>query len=84
MHLVVLTPDKELFDGEVTRVKVPGSKGQFEILENHAPIVSSLDPGTITIVNENGEEWTVAIDKGFVEVLDNNVNLLVQGAEENA
>lgn len=55
MTISVLTPDKELFQGEITSVKVPGSKGQFQILNNHAPIVSSLDEGKVVIVTAAGE-----------------------------
>ncbi len=54
MDLTVLTPDKEVFLGSIKSVKVPGSNGQFQILNNHAPIVSSLDEGDVFIVT--GEE----------------------------
>ena len=43
MYLEILTPDRKLFTGDVTSVKVPGSKGQFEVLKNHAPLISSLE-----------------------------------------
>lgn len=78
MHLTVLTPEKELFSGEITSVKVPGAKGQFEILNGHAPIVSSLNTGTLRIIDANGENSQIEISKGFVEVLRNEVSLLVQ------
>ena len=54
MDLTVLTPDKEVFLGPIKSVKVPGSSGQFQVLNNHAPIVSSLEEGDIFIVT--GEE----------------------------
>ena len=79
MNITVLSPDKELFNGEITGVKVPGIGGQFEILNNHAAIVSSLGEGTIKITKAGGEIMTFTIDKGFVEVLHNEVSLLVQG-----
>jgi len=79
MNITVLSPDKELFNGEITGVKVPGIGGQFEILNNHAAIVSSLGEGNIKITKAGGEIMTFTIDKGFVEVLHNEVSLLVQG-----
>jgi len=79
MNITVLSPDKELFSGEITAVKVPGIGGQFEILNNHAAIVSSLGEGNIKITKAGGELMTFTIDKGFVEVLHNEVSLLVQG-----
>jgi F-type H+-transporting ATPase subunit epsilon len=79
MNISVLTPDKEIFQGAITSVKVPGSLGQFQVLKNHAPIVSSLEKGNVTIVKENGEKMTFGIKGGFIEVLNNEVSLLVQG-----
>ena len=78
MHLTVLTPQKELFNGIVTSVKVPGTRGQFEILKGHAPIVSSLSSGTLRILDNQGKKSLIEISKGFVEVLRNEVSLLVQ------
>jgi len=54
MHITVLTPDKKIFEGEIVSVKVPGSLGQFQVLKNHAPIVSSLLTGTVEIVTAKG------------------------------
>ncbi len=83
MQLVVLTPEKEIFKGSITSVKVPGSTGQFEILNGHAPIVSSLGSGRVRIIAEGGDRKTFDITQGFVEVLDNEVSLLVQGVSES-
>lgn len=82
MQLVVLTPEKEIFNGTITSVKVPGTDGQFEILKGHAPIVSSLVRGSVRITDTNGTDKIFTIDKGFIEVLRNEVSLLVQGVEE--
>ena len=79
MNLVILSPEKEIFSGEVKSVKVPGSAGQFEILENHAPIVSSLSKGEVRVVKANGEKMTLQVNIGFVEMLNNEVSLLVSG-----
>lgn len=82
MELVVLTPEKEVYKGNVKSVKVPGTKGQFEILKGHAPIVSSLQEGIIRIVDEDGKTFKFSIEKGFVEVIKNEVALLLRGITE--
>ncbi len=79
MNLIVLTPEKEIYNGKVTSVKVPGINGSFEILNNHAPIVAALGTGDIRILDDKGEKIHFAIKKGFIEVLKNEVSLLVQG-----
>ena len=81
MKLIVLTPEKEYFNGSVNRVVVPGKKGEFEILDNHAPIISSLGSGRVQIIEASGKkEFT--INAGFIEVLNNEVALLVNGLND--
>ena len=82
MNLVILSPDKEIFSGAVKSVKVPGSDGSFEMLENHAAIVSSLGKGEVRIIKANGERMTFAVNGGFVEMLNNEAALLVSGVAE--
>ncbi len=82
MHLTILTPEKEIFSGTVASVKVPGITGQFEVLDNHAPIVSALSAGEIRLLNEDKSTVLYKISKGFIEVLNNKVALLVQGLKE--
>ncbi|MBK8670223.1 MAG: ATP synthase F1 subunit epsilon [Saprospiraceae bacterium] len=82
MNLIVLTPEKEIYTGQITSVKVPGISGQFEILKNHAPIVAALSQGDVRIIDAKGKKKTFKIKKGFVEVLKNEVSLLVQGVQE--
>ncbi|MEM6318458.1 MAG: ATP synthase F1 subunit epsilon [Bacteroidota bacterium] len=79
MNISVLTPDIAVFEGPIKSVKIPGINGQFQILNNHAPLVSALAEGPVEIVKGNGEKMTFAIEKGFIEVLRNEVSLLVQG-----
>jgi F-type H+-transporting ATPase subunit epsilon len=67
MNITVLTPDKEIFNGSVTSVKVPGTQGAFQILKNHAPIVSSLENGKITIVTGSGEYRYFDDETGQIE-----------------
>ena len=82
MELIVLTPEREIYQGAINSVKVPGANGQFEVLNGHAPIVSSLVTGPVRIITTNGEKKIFNIAKGFIEVLGNEVSLLVQGVEE--
>jgi len=82
MNLVVLSPDKEIFSGAVKSVQVPGEDGGFQVLENHAAIVSSLAKGVVNVVKANGEKLSFKVDGGFVEMLNNEVSLLVSGVKE--
>ncbi len=54
MNITILTPDQEVFHGAVISVKVPGTAGQFQVLNNHAPIVSSLEEGVINLITDGG------------------------------
>ncbi len=83
MHLLILTPGKEVFKGEVKSVKVPGTGGQFEVLNGHAPIVSSLESGEVRIINATDEKLNYNIEKGFIEVINNEVAILAQGLEHS-
>ena len=78
IKLSIITPDKAVFEGQVTSVMVPGSAGNFEVLVNHAPIVSSLDKGKVVISNGKNEE-TIMITGGVVEVIQNTVTVLAEG-----
>ena len=78
MLLEIITPDKKVFEGRVKLVQLPGSKGRFEILYNHAPILSTLDKGTIKIVEENGAEKFFEVDGGIIENKTNKIIVLVE------
>lgn len=82
MTLEIITPDKKYFDGEISSVTVPGTMGSFEVLSNHAPIISTLDHGKITVRTTSSKTQTFFIKGGVVEVLDNKVMLLAEGVEE--
>ncbi len=81
MTLTILSPESEIFSGAVKSVKVPGSLGYFQLLENHAPIVSSLGKGDVTVVQDNGQTMTLSVEGGFVEMLNNEVSLLISGVK---
>lgn len=76
IRLKVISPERIEFDGNVQSVLVPGTLGQFEILRNHAPIISALTKGDV--VYDDGEKHTVSINAGFVSVKDNQVNVCVE------
>ena len=80
MKLQIITPDKEVYAGEVTSVQVPGSKGSFQILVNHAPIISTLDPGNIKIVDLDGKTSHLTIGGGVIEVKNNKIIILAESA----
>lgn len=80
MYLEIITPDKKVFEGEVNLIQLPGSKGAFEILKNHAPIISTLEKGTIKIQDENNEEHLFEVDGGVIENKANKIIVLVESA----
>lgn len=77
MTLNILTPDKLVFEGTVTSVTVPGTNGSFQILKDHAPIISTLADGDV-IIDVNNNEETIGIKGGVVEVLDNKIIVLAE------
>lgn len=78
MHLEILTPDKTIFSGRIKSVTVPGSKGPFTVLKNHAPIISTLDAGDICLVTDRGEDILYSINAGMIEVNRNKIMLLAE------
>ena len=78
MTLEIITPEKELYNGTVTSVKVPGSTGEFEILNNHASIVSSLINGNIRVINDKLEELKFNIKSGVIEMQKNKIVILAE------
>jgi len=81
MNLEILTPEKKLFSGEVYGVQMPGISGSFEVLEKHAPLVSALKAGRIKVLKDKQNHFShYDIQGGFVEVLNNKVTVLVEGA----
>lgn len=76
LKLKIVSPERVEFSGEVESVKVPGSMGQFEILTDHAPIISTLQKGIVEY-----DEKQLAILGGFVEVQKNEVSLCIEKTE---
>ena len=78
LKLKIVSPERIEFEGEVDSVLIPGSMGQFEILVNHAPIISSLDKGRVVYTLPGDEKKSLDICGGFVEVQKNVVSLCVE------
>ncbi|HHU34418.1 MAG TPA: ATP synthase F1 subunit epsilon [Bacteroidetes bacterium] len=78
MRIEIITPDSKVFEGEIVSVRVPGKKGSFQVLKNHAPIISTLESGSVVLVNTKGEELKYDIDGGVIEVKDNKIILLAE------
>ena len=76
LKLKIVSPERVEFEGEVESVKVPGTQGSFEILKDHAPIISTLQKG---VVEYGGQQLTIL--GGFVEVQKNEVSLCVEISE---
>jgi len=82
MLLEIYTPDKKVFEGQVDTATFPGSKGSFQVLNNHAALISTLDKGSVIYKNKN-ETREIIIRGGVVEVLNNKVILLAEGIIED-
>jgi len=77
MNVDIITPDKNLFQGEASAIVAPGSDGLLGILENHAPLISSLKEGSVKLTTAEGEE-TFDVKGGVIEVLNNKVIILAE------
>ena len=83
MRIEILTPERKLFSGDAYGVQLPGISGSFEVLEKHAPMVSALGKGAVKILlDKTGKSSSYKINSGFVEVLNNQVSVLVEGVVE--
>lgn len=78
MQISVITPETQLYEGEITLLQVPGSNGSLEIMNNHAPLVSALGSGQVKIVPVGQETIYYSITSGVVEVNNNKVSLLIE------
>lgn len=78
LKLKIISPEKIVFEGNVSRVVVPGTLGEFEILVNHAPIISSLEHGIVSYCNTENSVQQLEIQGGFVEVQKNKISLCVE------
>jgi F-type H+-transporting ATPase subunit epsilon len=80
MKLEIITPDKKIYSGVVKLVQLPGSKGNFEILDHHAAIISTLEKGKIKVEEESGQVLFFDVEGGIVENKDNKIIVLAESA----
>lgn len=78
MHLEILTPEKKVFEGNVSIATFPGTDGSFQVMDHHAPLISLLKEGVVEYKSKEAKE-SLNITGGVVEVLKNKVILLADG-----
>lgn len=81
MHLEILTPEKKIFEGDVTIATFPGEDGSFQVMDNHAPLIGLLKEGVVEYKSTKADSGNVTITGGVVEVLKNKVILLADGVK---
>ena len=81
MKIEIITPDKKIFEGDIKSVRVPGTKGSFQVLKDHAPIISTLEKGLVIMVDQEGNEKIIEISGGVIEVKANKIVLLADSVK---
>ncbi len=81
MKIEIITPDRKVYDGEIKSVRVPGKKGSFQVLKDHAPIISTLEQGPVIIVDADGKEIIYEVSGGVIEVRMNKIILLAESVK---
>lgn len=76
MILEIISPDKKIYSGEVSAVKLPGADGSFGVLNDHAPLIASLKKGTVKVTENNNSILNFEINGGVVEILQNKMIVL--------
>ncbi|HPE99673.1 MAG: ATP synthase F1 subunit epsilon [Bacteroidales bacterium] len=78
MRIEIVSPEKQLYAGEVSMAQFPGTEGSFQVLNNHAPMIATIGAGAIRVRNENGNEEMVEVNGGIVEVQKNKILVLAE------
>lgn len=81
MKIEIITPDKKVYEGDIKSVRVPGKKGSFQVLKDHAPIISTLEKGPVIIVDQTDTEIRYEIISGVIEVKANKIILLADSVK---
>ena len=81
LYVEIVSPDKLVYQGEAQGVRAPGVDGSFEVLYNHAPMIAAFGVGELRVTTPTGEQIFYATSGGFVEVIDNHVNVMAETAE---
>jgi F-type H+-transporting ATPase subunit epsilon len=82
MKIEIITPDKKVFEGDIKSIRVPGKKGSFQVLKDHAPIISTLENGPVIMVDQLGNETRYEINGGVIEVKANTIILLAETVKQ--
>jgi F-type H+-transporting ATPase subunit epsilon len=80
MKIDIVTPLGRIFQGEIKEATFPGVDGEFGVLDGHAPLVTNLKPGVISIKKANGKTEVIAVNWGYVEVTPDHINVLADSA----
>ncbi|HPI68830.1 MAG TPA: ATP synthase F1 subunit epsilon [Bacteroidales bacterium] len=83
MKIEIITPDKKIYQGDIRSIRIPGKKGSFQVLKDHAPIISTLVKGPVIIVDQENKEIRFDIEEGVIEVKQNKIILLAESVIEN-
>ena len=62
MKIEIITPDRKIFEGDIKSIRVPGKKGSFQVLKDHAPIISTMEAGPVIMVDQEGKEIIIDIN----------------------
>ncbi len=81
MKIEIITPDRKVYSGDIKSIRVPGKKGSFQILKDHAPIVSTLENGPVIMVDLAGNETIYDISGGVIEAKMNKIILLAESVK---
>jgi F-type H+-transporting ATPase subunit epsilon len=81
MKIEIITPDARVYEGDIKSIRVPGKKGSFQVLKDHAPIISTLDNGIVIMVDQDNNEKRYQIDGGVIEVKMNKIILLAESVK---
>jgi len=79
LNFALVSPEREVFHGEVDHVVVPGSEGEFGVSPNHAPVMSTIKPGALRVINE-GVERRIFVNGGFADVTPEGLTVLAEEA----
>ena len=79
LNFALVSPERELFHGDVDQVVVPGSEGEFGVLPNHAPVMSVIKPGALRVI-DGGSERRIFVNGGFADVTPDGLTVLAEEA----
>lgn len=83
LNFALVSPEREVFHGQVDHVVVPGSEGDFGVLASHAPVMSVVKPGALRILNDGGER-RIFVNGGFADVTPEGLTVLAEDAVDLA